>query len=104
MKQRRRGSQRRGQPAQTDEESLDTLLPPVVELIADPRGLDAKDQELVLKYRLRSPSQRPVTRVEVADRRPIVRSAGLQPAESDYPVDEDLTISIPIPRATAPSA
>ena len=28
----------------TDEESLDTLVPPVIEVIADPRGVTAKRQ------------------------------------------------------------
>ena len=79
----------------TDDDSL--VLPPVVELIADPRGIEADENELVLKYRLRSPSQRPVTRVEVRIDGQLSESRGFSLAESDYPVEEDLTITIPIP-------
>ncbi|MBL8893526.1 MAG: WD40 repeat domain-containing protein, partial [Rhizobiales bacterium] len=81
----------------TDEGSLDSLLPPVIELIADPRGISAKDNELVLKYRLRSPSGRPITRVEARIDGQLSQARGFAVAESDYPVDEDLTIDIPIP-------
>ncbi|MBL8906513.1 MAG: caspase family protein, partial [Rhizobiales bacterium] len=81
----------------TDEESLDALLPPVVEVIADPRGIEAKDNELVLKYRLRSPSGRPVTRVEARIDGQLSQARGFSLAESDYPVEQDLTINIPIP-------
>jgi WD40 repeat protein len=81
----------------TEEESLDSLLPPVIELIADPRGIDAKDNDLVLKYRLRSPSGRRITRVEARIDGQLSQARGFAPAESDYPVDEDLTIDVSIP-------
>lgn len=80
-----------------DEDSLDSLLPPVIELIADPRGVTAKDNELVLKYRLRSPSGRPVTRVEARIDGQLSQARGFTVAESDYPVDQELTIDMPIP-------
>ncbi|MFO0994152.1 MAG: caspase family protein [Hyphomicrobiales bacterium] len=81
----------------TEEGSIDSLLPPVIEVIADPRGVAVADNELVLKYRLRSPSGRPITRVEARIDGQLSQARSFTPAESDYPVDQDLTIDIPIP-------
>ena len=97
MKERRSNRRIPLPTGRPDEESLDTLLPPVVEVIADPRGVTAKDNELVLKYRLRSPSGRPITRIEARIDGQLSQARGFTPAESDYPVDQDLTIDIPIP-------
>ena len=53
-------------------------LPAVVEIIADPRGVETDKPDLALKYRLRSPSGRAVTRLEVRiDGRPI-ESKGIE--------------------------
>ena len=40
-------------------------LPPVVELVADPRGIETDQQNLNLKYIVKNPSGEPVSRVEV---------------------------------------
>jgi hypothetical protein len=41
------------------------ILPPVISISADPRGLEAKEAELDLDYLLRAPSGRKVTKIEV---------------------------------------
>ena len=40
-------------------------LPPVIEVIADTQGLEADQTNLELRYRLRAPSGREVTKTEV---------------------------------------
>lgn len=76
-----------------DEEPVRQILPAVVEIIADPRGIDTGTSELTLSYRLRSPSGRPITKLEARiDDRPVESRAAVPLAEEG---EHELTIHLP---------
>jgi WD40 repeat protein len=82
---------------QAETESLSKNLPAVIEIVADPRGIETAEPMVELAYRLRSPSGRTVDRVEVqVDGRPVA-GRGMK-AVDDYPLTEDLTLEVPVPR------
>lgn len=82
----------------------ETNLPAVVEIVTDPRGLEAKGPELSLKYRLRSPSGRPVTRLELRVDGQLVQPRAMQEIDETLTLDSDLTMTVPLPpRDTAVS-
>ena len=75
-----------------EEESIHAILPAVVEIIADPRGIETDKPDLTLTYRLRSPSGRPVTKLEVRiDDRPVESRAATPLDEEDH----EITVSLP---------
>jgi WD40 repeat protein len=75
----------------------ETRLPAVVEILTDPRGLEATGPELSLKYRLRSPSGRPVTRLELRVDGQLVQPRAMQEVDETLELDRDLTLTVPLP-------
>jgi WD40 repeat protein len=71
-------------------------LPPVVDILADPRGFEADTPEIDLAYKVRSPSGREVTRIEARIDGQLVWS-GVPRGVSEAAVEEDGTRSIRIP-------
>ena len=72
-------------------------LPAVVEIIADPRGIATDRQDLALKYRLRSPSGRPVTRLELRVDGQLTQARAMEAIDESLSLDEELTMSVPLP-------
>ena len=80
-----------------DRQEQETTLPPVVEIIADPRGIETDSQELVLKYRLRSPSGRPVTRLELRVDGQLTEARAMEVVDESLDLDRELTMTVPVP-------
>jgi WD40 repeat protein len=72
-------------------------LPAVVEILADPRGIETDKLDVALKYRLRSPGGRPITRLEVKlDGRPI-DAKGMEKFDPEVALDTENLITVGIP-------
>jgi WD40 repeat protein len=75
-----------------EETSVRSILPAVVKIIADPRGVETDRPEVTLTYRLRSPSGRPITKLEVRiDDRPIDTRAATPLDDEDH----EIAVSLP---------
>jgi len=84
-----------GRKAETG--TIADLLPATVEPLLDGRSIVAKTREITIPYRLASPTGRAVTRLDVrVDGRPVATRGAAQ-AEAEYPLDEDLAITITVP-------
>ena len=80
-----------------EEEGIDKNLPPVVEIIADPRGLETNRSDLTLRYRLRSPSGQPLSRLEVRiDGRP-ADSKGMEVIDETLALDVENSMVVRVP-------
>ena len=77
--------------------SIAALLPPVIDIVADSRNIEARSGEIALTYRLRSPSGRPVTRVEARIDGQLAGSRGFTAVDDGYPLDQELTVTVPVP-------
>jgi WD40 repeat protein len=75
-----------------------SALPPVVEIVDDPRGLEAADPTVELHYRVRTPSGRPVDRIEVRiDGQLVDASSARAATEADGTGDGANIMVIPVP-------
>ncbi|CAN5164022.1 hypothetical protein BH10PSE7_BH10PSE7_10190 [soil metagenome] len=73
-------------------------LPPVVEIVADPRGIDAATPEIDVHYFLRAPSGREVTRIEARVNGQLVSEEKARSfVEITEGPDGSKTIRIPLP-------
>jgi hypothetical protein len=80
-----------------EEEGIDKNLPAVVEIIADPRGLETGRPDLTLRYRLRSPSGQPLSRLEVRiDGRP-ADSKGMEVVDETLALDSENSMVVRVP-------
>jgi WD40 repeat protein len=80
-----------------EEEGIDKNLPPVVEIIADPRGLETGRPDMTLRYRLRSPSGQPLSRLEVRiDGRP-ADSKGMEVVDETLALDTENSMVVRVP-------
>lgn len=80
---------------------ISALLPASVELLLESRSIAAKTREITIPYRLASPTGREVTRVDVrVDGRP-VSARGASQAESEFPLGEELNVTIKLPQRDA---
>ncbi len=78
-------------------QSIDEQLPASVELLANTREIETSKTDISLPYRLFSPTGRPVSRVEARiDGRPVA-SRGVSQDESEFPLGEDLEITVSVP-------
>jgi WD40 repeat protein len=75
----------------------EATLPPVVEIIADPRGIEANKPDLRLSYRLRSPSGKPVTRLELRVDGQLTQARAMEAIDESLDLDRELTITVPLP-------
>ncbi len=77
--------------------NIEAMLPASVELLLDSRSIATKSREIALPYRLTSPTGRAVTRLDVrVDGRPVA-TRGVSQVEAEFPVDEDLSVTITLP-------
>jgi WD40 repeat protein len=81
-----------------DEKKLEEVLPPVVDLLLDTNEIKTSVPEITLRYRLRSPSGRAVTRLETKiDGRPVT-TRGMEAIDESLDLDSEQTITITVPR------
>ncbi len=82
----------------TEPAEVEDLLPASVELLATSREITASTAEIEIPYRLASPTGREITRLDVRiDDRPTTARGATQ-AESAYPVGEDLSVQVKVPK------
>lgn len=73
-------------------------LPPVVAISADPRGLETDQGTVEVRYRIRTPSQQPITRLEVRVDGQLTAAAGSRGVSESAPADDGTAaIDVPVP-------
>jgi WD40 repeat protein len=80
-----------------EEEGIGKVLPPVVEILADPGGIEANQPELALKYRLRSPSGQAITRLELRIDGQLAQSRAVETFDDNLALDVELTLAVLLP-------
>ncbi len=79
------------------EGEIEAMLPATVEPLLDTRSIEAKTREISIAFRLTSPTGRAVTRLDVrVDGRPVA-TRGASAVEAEYPLDEDLSVTLTLP-------
>ena len=81
----------------SEEVGIDNSLPPVVEIIADPRGSQATTDSIELHYRLRSPSGQAVTRLELRVDGQLVQPRAVEVIDESLTLNTDLVMTVPLP-------
>ncbi len=77
---------------------VEDMLPATVEILAATREIETSTPEIAITYRLSSPAGREITRVELRiDDRPAA-TRGVAQDETAYPVDEELSLQVKLPK------
>ena len=80
-----------------EEKRLEEVLPPVVELLLNAAEIRTSEPDITLRYRLRSPSGRAITRIETKiDGRPVA-TRGMEVVDESLDVDAERTLTVRIP-------
>ena len=75
----------------------ETKLPAVVEIVADPRGIETDKPELELTYRLHSPSGRAVTRLELRIDGQLIQARSMKEIDEPLELERESRLSLLLP-------
>jgi hypothetical protein len=78
------------------ESNIQTILPPVITILSPYDGSTISKNELTIRYVLRNPLKKPITKIQVLiDGRPVTKARGVQIKPKDSEIGE---ISIQVPK------